>query len=479
MENNIPLYLHFAKIEKTNSWETRFINALGLILRQILGSQPIFYCNGDVPGTVYCNAPESLEFINSNAYLFIFNTPANTELNESELVSVNTVIDHLTKQKNNNICIVNRYFKKKSTLADKFSKYITFNFFEFNPKTHEVIDFKPNSKEEKDNNYWLKITDLAYTIKRYLTFEKPETIESAREKTIFLAEVSLDQTKTRERLRRDLQLSGYNVIPDKPLSKDAGEFAKEVKTLLEQSTLSVNIMGELYGESPVGSDYSYQELQNRYFTEVYNNQQKLSLPNLIRRIIWAPPLLEPYEEKQIQYLKRINREINVTDNTELVQSTLADLVVLAEQKIKSIANSSLPTEEKKDTILLIADNYDDNSFSLICKEFEQRQIPYDIINTISKGGNKDLNELMERIGKYKNNLILNTKSENYWITSMLSILSRAKGYSQDQTEGRTGVFFLSDQKKYPDFFPLTIEPYVINNVNLSHQLEVFISKIKV
>ena len=100
-------------------------------------------------------------------------------------------------------------------------------------------------------------------------------------------------------------------------------------------------MGELYGDTPAGSDYSYQELQNRYFHDVWQNQQQTNQHiQVIKRIIWLPPQLEPFEEKQTQYLKRINREVNNSENTELVQSTLTDLKILIEQKIKSLSENS-------------------------------------------------------------------------------------------------------------------------------------------
>ena len=478
MERKLSLYLHFARYEKLNSWEIKFTHSLGLIVQQLFGQSPLILCNCDIPDTTYCNPQDSRELLNSVAFLFIFNYSSNTELKDSELLMVNNVMDFLLQEQKDNIGIVHRYYKKKNTLADKFGKHVSFNFFELNAKTQEVIDFKSDSKEEKDNNYWLRITDLAYTIKSFADAEdlsKSSNI-ALRTKTIFLAEVSVDQLKTRERLRRDLQLSGYYVLPERPLSKDAGEFSKEVKSMLEQSILSINIIGELYGDSPTGSDYSYQELQNRYFSEIFNTQIAAGKKQPVVRIIWSPPLLEPYEEKQIQYLKRINRDINNSDNTTLVQSTLYDLISLIEQKAQFITTSQETAEERKNTILLISDNYRDSTTLQIQKELEQREIPFMLLNTINRIGGNDLSQLMQHIGKYKNNIIIATKPENVWLNSILTFLTRSRGYAFAAPYGKVGLFSMTNQKKYTDFSPLTIEPYIINNVNLAQQLDSFISK---
>ena len=478
MNRKITLYLHFARSEKLNTWEIKFTNALSSIILQLFGEPANLLCNCDIPGTIFCNPHDSKQLLDSIAYIFIFNFSSHTDLKENEILQANNVMDLLFQQQKNNICIVNRYYRKKPFLAEKFGKQTTFNFFELNAKTQEVIDFKPDSKEDKDNNYWLKITDLAYSIK---TFAEEETRDlsdiNIRKHTIYLAEVSLDQIKTRDRLRRDLELSGFHIIPEKPLPKETTDFAKDVKYGLEQSILSINIMGELYGDGPIGSDYSYQELQNKYFTEVYNEQIKTNLQP-IRRVIWSTPELEPYEEKQTQYLKRLKRELNITNNTDFIQSTLHELISLIEYKIANIIALPAENEVDKNKILVISDNYTDNNAILLQQEMDQRSIQYVLLNQISQTMDNDLEKIMLNIGQFKHNIILATKPENLWLTGILTILTRSRGYAKALPFGKTGLFYMGSIKKYPDLFPLIIEPYIINSVNLSQQLDSFISKIK-
>src|SRR5208337_2929966 len=252
--------------------------------------------------------------------------------------------------------------------------------FEINPRTLEIHDFNQNLQSEDDNQFLLKLTDLAYDILESITSAHINSSEPLRNNTIYLAEVSADQVKNRDKLKRSLLLTGYRILPNHSLIT-SDNYEKDVKDAIELCVLSIHMLGELYGESYRSSDYSYQELQNRYFQDVWQDQKDSNrYHSFIKRIIWMPPQLEPFDEKQIQYIKRINREINTSENTELVQSTLSDLKILIDQNIKKLTE---PQESKQsiDTkdLLIIADDHELSNSYIVKETFARTQVNYQFL----------------------------------------------------------------------------------------------------
>ena len=476
MDKKLIVYIHFANVAEDKKWESNFCHFLKFIIKQVFGDYPTFISNMELEDLT-SNDQENLDKLQkSDAYIIVFNNHHKL-ISSKEYAIIKDLVNNLNTKQQNKIYVTRRFNDKEQDVpVVELRKFPTYNFFELNSRTLEIINFEQNLHGEDDNQYLLKLTDLVYEIKDSLSFDDKDN-ENLCNNLIYLAEVSSDQIRNRDRLKRSLMLSGYKVLPVNSLIK-YDNYENEVKNNIEKCVLSIHMLGELYGETFPSSDYSFQELQNRYFQDVWQTQKdnNKSIP-LIKRIIWLPPQLEPSEEKQIQYLKRINREINNSENTELIQSTLSDLKVLIDQKMKyiSITNTLAVTEEIKD-VLVVYDN--DCNFSDKIKEtFLNHNISVQFLNSPSILYSNNLRKLMDNVKKFHSYLVINTKSDSVWISSIINLLARSKGYEGSVLGGHVGLFITNPKTGFDNQTLLSIDPIVYNKTNLVEKLELFISKI--
>ncbi|NJO70212.1 MAG: DUF4062 domain-containing protein [Bacteroidetes bacterium] len=111
---------------------------------------------------------------------------------------------------------------------------------------------------------------MAYDIKLFLELQNGRKRDE-NNLTVYLAEVSKDQSSNREILRREFLLSGYTVLPFKPLPTSFKDYQEACLELLKVSDISIHIMGEVYGRVSLRVRYySYQEIQNRIIADSFN-----------------------------------------------------------------------------------------------------------------------------------------------------------------------------------------------------------------
>ncbi len=477
MNENLTIAVHFANIAEELKWETNFCDFLKIILKQITGNNPVIISNLDIEGTVFNSMAENVDDMQADAIIIVFNHYYEN-ISDDELKVIHSLIDRFEKNQQNLIYIAQRLNKQSQRLPKELQHYPVYNFFEINPKTLELIDFKQEHHGEEDNLYLLKLTDLAYDIKVNLTSEETDDPDKLRIKTIYLAEVSNDQIKNHDTLKRSLLLSGYKVLPGNSLIAEEN-YEKAVKENLEKCILSINILGELYGDTYQSSDYSYQELQNRYFHDVWTAQQKNNtyFP-VIRRIIWMPPQLEPFEEKQAQYIKRINREINNSENTELIQSTLSDLKIIIDQKIKLISQPEInKINFRSDELLLVFDYNNQELSEKIVETLARLKVNYRFLSEFTNIHFYNQLDLMNFINKFSNYLLFNTKNDSLWISGIINLIARSKGYEGNVTEGRIGLFTVNAKTGFNNSTTLYVEPIVYDRENLTDKLEAYISQL--
>lgn len=478
MDKNLTIYLHFASNVEEKTWESNFCLFFNIVMQQVNGAAPTLISNIDIPGSSLLNKDDLYGSLQADFLIIVLN-PIEKKISDEEINGIIPVLKKFAIEQHNHIFITQRFNKKDLNIPQELQKYPLFNFFDLNPKTLEIIDFNQDLNEDFESQYIFKLTDLAYSIKECLNFKENDSANSVRNNSIYLAEVSADQLRHHDRLNRSLMLSGYNVLPKNSLIYSEN-YENDVKSIMEKCILSIHILGELYGDTFLSSDYSFQELQNRYFQDVCQKQNKnKDYDIVIKRIIWLPPQLEPFEDKQIQYLKRINREINNSENTELIQSTLSDLKIIIDQKIKYLLQpTSSSTIDKSNDILVITDIEDVDSIGTIKETFSRNYINYQFLNIFEHSHLYKQSELMNRINKFRTYLVMNTKSDSDWITSIINLLARSKGYEGSELKGHVGLFSLSSRTGFNNSTNLTIDPILYNDKNLVEQLEQFISKVR-
>jgi hypothetical protein len=431
-----------------------------------------FFCNFDIPGTQHLD-PANLDVNTVDAIIFIQNTSKNVT---NPFAKISSFINLEQENIKNKTFVVLRHPSLSKSAKSTFISFQCYNFFELNQHSLQFVEYDPDVQGESENGYWAVLSDLAYDIK-FISQTSGEN-KSDKNQTIYLAEVSHDQLKNRERIKRELLFSGFRVLPMHPLPAKLEDFEKKVKELLAESILSINILGEQYGESPEGTDYSYPELQNRTFSKYYSDPKSAN-DRKISRIIWMPPSLDSYDDKQTQYLNRIKKEITTSHNTELVQSTIFDLKEIIEKKVKKSQFSAfeLIKEENKQEVMIVFLKADEMIHLETISVFNKKAIPYKIFNFESTDL-ENLSSFMTLLKLQKHILIISNEKPDKRLSSTMHLIVRSKGYSDAIPFSSFGLFLPIKNDNTGDYLPVDIQNLYFEKSNLQEKLESYLSNIK-
>ena len=472
MYSRQKILLFFSESQaEISAWCMNFGDYLGIILTQIALGEYELFSNLEIRG-VHLSGSDEIKPEQFGLVLLVVDLKKTTD----------STIDDLRNRFSNpgsgkpfNIFVVAHNSDSSTFIPDWLNNFPVYRFFELNHRTLEILNYSAEIPGESESGFWMKLTDLAYDIK----FLKGSTGESLkRENTIFLAEVSIDQVKNRDNLRRELLLSGYNVLPLHPLPHDLNNFEFYVKDLMSKCCLSIHFLGEQYGEAPENSDYSFQELQNRYFADLSKQQASEDIHPKIHRLIWLQSDLETSHDKQNQYIKRIKRDLPVLINTEMVQSTLTDLKEIIDRKmqvINSPAFELLDDVADKPNFYVIADRHDQNFIRAVEKVFNARYIKYQVF--VSENSSfLNIESFMETLKKQKNILICNSQQKYTWISNLITLIARSKGYNDAIPINEIGVFTKINIEHLNGYIPLDIHTFLVNNESFEDKLVKYISK---
>jgi hypothetical protein len=468
----LKIYLYFvSKTKEPDTWDNQFSNFLYRMLLQVTGTKISFYSNFSITeceqvsvDKVNCNDYDAVvvilhekEYIewSDDAIAFVFRRAMETQIAKFFLVKKFAMQEHI-----------------RSEILGRLSQY---PFYEFNHHTLQYLEYKADKRGESEDGFWTKLSDLSFDVK-YIA-NRTQTGEERLTTDIYLAEVSKDQVKNRDRIKRELILAGYNVLPHYPLPRNKDDFEHAVIELLSKSFLTVHILGELYGDSPEDVDYSYSEIQNRVF-EAYYKQHKTDNPeNNIRRIIWLPPVIEFYEDKQSQYIKRLRKEQLSKTNSEMVQCSIAELRTIIDKAYfgaTSAAKNAGIAETGASRFLVIADS--DVYNNAISELLTSQNLTFDIFG----GNNTTVDELTETLKRYKHFVVINNNNHASWVNSMVSYIIRSKGYPNAAQDTKVGIFstLKTISNNNFDALPASIHQYHINQTNIMDQLKLHISKLE-
>jgi hypothetical protein len=370
------------------------------------------------------------------------------------------------------IFIVVKTNKLGSIVPVYLRKYVQFNFFEINVRTNENIEYSPLSAGDKASKFWSKLTDLAYDSKIFI-----ESIEQAthhKKLSVYLAEVSKDQVSNREILRREFLLSGFSILPSKPMPSSIKEYQESVKELITKSDVSIHIMGEIYGDSPAGSDYSYTEIQNKVVSELIGSELKESF----YRFIWFPPNLEPYDEKQIQYLKRLKRELSDSKKGEIIQCSIEEFKELFLHKISHAAHHTqlkADTAEKK--VLIVTDN----SQKSICQDIENQlnriKRDYEVLDLSQTGELFPVATFKQKLRVADKTIILNFSPNKLWIQGMLGLTLKNINREINFDEISVAAVSSGNNKTVADFGALKVNFFSLEDNQLLNNIEKFLTQL--
>jgi hypothetical protein len=172
---------------------------------------------------------------------------------------------------------------------EHFKGMLGYRFYERNDMTTEEVPFRRTRPDDPDQRYWTRLDALARDIAALLVEMKrlaegePQPQPPGVQPTgasVYLAEVTDDLLDYRDQVKRDLEQQGLRVVPDGQLPLTTAEFASAARKELEQSLLSIHLLGQFYGRRPAGEERSFTHLQ-------YLEALKVAKTKKLQRIIWV------------------------------------------------------------------------------------------------------------------------------------------------------------------------------------------------
>ena len=148
--------------------------------------------------------------------------------------------------------------------------------------------------------------------------------------TIYLAETTSDLSLERDKIKRELERHGHQVLPYKPLPLKAPDCHTAVHDYLERCQLTIHMIGAHYGIIPEATNRSIVDLQQTIAAE-YSKEHPLF------RCLWMPVSLQVTEERQAQFVDYVHYEVGTQPGVELLQTTLEDLQDFCPRQIAGAA----------------------------------------------------------------------------------------------------------------------------------------------
>ena len=405
-------------------WVTQFKKFLELMLFQVLGTKPNIVLKSEFDTAT---SPA----LNNAAILVAVLT--------KEFVQSGRCLDNLETfyqaSANSKINRVFKVIKSPLTLVEqppRLRDLIGYEMYQLDSETGILKEYSDFFSQEAEKQYWMKMVDLAYDIHEALIILKEGDLKAEikniyKRKTIFLAETGHDISVQRNIIKRELQRHGYIVLPKNTLPTNLEEAERFIRRDIEESSLSIHLVGSAYGEIPEGSDRSIVDIQNKIAAEISlakkNNKQEFS------RLIWIAQNLKNASDKQKAFIENLKRDTEAQEGAEILQNPLEDFKNIVREELLESQERRAMDESSDKSIYLVHDKIDDGEVT-----------PYKEI--LEKSGFKVLmpafeGELLEVRKQHIDNLrnfdgaiIFKGKVNDQWVRMKVLDLLKAPGFGR-------------------------------------------------
>lgn len=378
----------------------------------------------------------------------------------------------------NNISWSSRIFKvfkspvKSHFLLDFLSNSSGYNFYHKDPLTGETVKYDDFTSPESQKTFWMRLYDLAYDISKVIQeFESPVSeIEVLKEEInkefIFLSAVGSDLENERAVIKRELQRSGFHVLPEGNIPDDIDSALRSVRNDIGRSKMAIHLIGADPGRIK-RTNSSLQELQIRVASEVIENGEKTGssgqhLP--LGRIIWIAPGLSKITPKQKVFIEDLKKDPVSLKKADLLESNVEELKGFISHKItryKAGAPGYMSGEKTKKAIYLICEDAEYKK----CRPIEKflNDNGYEVISSKFDGSpDKIRNQHMENLVKCDATLIYFGGENENWMKSKLQDLSKSLGFGGKKSTGPQAVI-IDSEHKFDEMFSAGKDTMILYN----------------
>jgi hypothetical protein len=242
---------------------------------------------------------------------------------------------------------------------------------------------------QRDTRYWEKLDDLAYDIKiliETLSAESRPQPASPNNDAVYLALTTSDLREERDRIKRELQQNGFDVMPDQEPPLTADGFKQTVSACLQRCRLSVHLVGKHYGIVPEGESRSIVRLQHDLALECNGHRA-------FARLIWMPTALEPVDDRQRQFVEQLQNSADPIKGWELLQIKLEDLKTVIQTRLRLPQPSPQPinADDSPPLLYLICDEQDDEAADPLADHLFNQGL--EVMRPLREGDQEQLSQL--------------------------------------------------------------------------------------
>jgi hypothetical protein len=254
---------------------------------------------------------------------------------------------------------------------EDFQGLLGYDFYMVDTEVGRARELSQTADAEAQRLYWLKLDDLAHDIAESLErMDRGAEIDgsaSSDSKTIYLAETSFDMRDARDVVRRELLGHGHVVLPDRPLPLVGKECEQSVKDELSKASLSIHLIGRNYGLIPEGAKDSIVVIQNELAIARGETGP-------FSRLVWLPPDFSSEEEKQLQFVDRLQTDVRIQSGADILQTPLEDFksVVLDRLRPAPAPAAAAAPDQAKEAPARGADDADAEGLKRIYMIYDQR-----------------------------------------------------------------------------------------------------------
>ncbi|MGB0522041.1 MAG: DUF4062 domain-containing protein [Flammeovirgaceae bacterium] len=187
-----------------------------------------------------------------------------------------------------------------------------YEFFEYDVDSEITVEYN-NTGRLPDYKYWVKLDDLVYGIAHFLEGNGKNQVG------VYLASTTIDQKQVREALARNLKHRGFVIFPQTAYDVTDPDLKEKILKNLEQCSLSVHLMGEVFGEVINEEGDSLVSLENEIAL-------RYSIDHVtLKRIVRVPRELHVMETKQQTYLEYLRAHKELQSNSYYLETSLENL----------------------------------------------------------------------------------------------------------------------------------------------------------
>jgi cellulose biosynthesis protein BcsQ len=262
-----------------------------------------------------------------------------------------------------------------------------YEFYEIDKSSGKLREFWPELGPDYLKKFLDRLEDLAQDIKAFINSQQTAPAAPGYSTGIYLAETTPELSVERNEIKRTLQLHNYRVLPDENLPFEDSAFEEMVRRCLEQSTLSIHLIGSDHTVIPAeGPLRAKLDLQHQLAAQRVRKQHELAMSHGDRvptysRLIWMPEELQARTPAYQYFIAYLQNDPAVYEGAEvLLGVSVEDLKTIIYKKLGS---RHLEGGGERKSIYLMCDKLDINAAAPLRAYLSEQQ--YEVLLPFKEG----------------------------------------------------------------------------------------------